>query len=181
MQYSFQNCTSLETVDMSNLTSATGSNAMNNIFSGSSIQSMYLPNLTTIGTGGLSSACLNCTSLVSVDLSKLVSVGARGLNAAFKGCTHLKTVKLNKLSNTGTSGNNTLVEMCSGCTALEVVDFSEATAVPVLSNVNAFTNTNSTYKIVVPDSLYSSWIAATNWSNANIQPHIIKASEYQPS
>lgn len=69
----------------------------------------------------------------------------------------------------------------NGCTALEVVDFSEATAVPALYNVNAFANTNSTYKIVVPDALYDTWIATTNWSNANIKPHIVKASEYTPT
>jgi len=85
-------------------------------------------------------------------------------------------VALTHLSNVSTS--NGLTNAFNGCTALEVVDFSQATAVPALANVNAFSNTNSTYKIVVPDALYATWIATTNWSNASIKPHIVKASDY---
>ena len=59
------------------------------------------------------------------------------------------------------------------------MNFSQATAVPTLSNVNAFNSTNATYKIVVPDALYSSWTTASNWSS--IASHIVKASEYTPA
>ena len=51
-----------------------------------------------------------------------------------------------------------------------------STGVPTLSNVNNFNNTNDTYKIVVPDSLFDKWINATNW--VKIQDHIVKASEF---
>ena len=61
------------------------------------------------------------------------------------------------------------------CYSLTKYDFSQATAVPALSNVNAFNNINKICKIVVPDNLYDQWIAATNWSTyAN---YIYKASE----
>ena len=63
--------------------------------------------------------------------------------------------------------------------SLSVVDFSKATAVPSLSNVNAFSNTNSTFQIVVPDALYDQWIATDNWSSYASQ--IVKASEYVPA
>ena len=69
--------------------------------------------------------------------------------------------------------------MLYGCSALEVVDFSEATAVPTLHSVNTFQNTNSTFKIVVPDALYDQWKAANNWSQFASQ--IVKASEYVPA
>jgi hypothetical protein len=62
-----------------------------------------------------------------------------------------------------------------GCTALEIVDFSKVTKVPYLSSTSTFGSTNNTYKILVPNSLYDSWITATNWSNPNIKPHIEKA------
>lgn len=55
------------------------------------------------------------------------------------------------LSNAGTYA---LRNTFNGCSALEEVDFSEATSVPALSNVNCFANTNETYRIVVPDALY---------------------------
>ena len=73
--------------------------------------------------------------------------------------------------------NNTF----SGCTHLELVDFSQATTVPALHNKNAFNARNETYKIVVPDALYTTWTTATNWSNASIVGHIVKASEYTPA
>lgn len=61
-----------------------------------------------------------------------------------------------------------------------MIDFTgyTGTTIPVLSNVNAFGNINDTYKIVVPDALYSTWIAATNWSNSSIKPHIMKQSDW---
>lgn len=57
------------------------------------------------------------------------------------------------------------------------VDFSQAAAVPTLANVNAFSNTNEYYQIIVPEALYNAWISATNWSNTAIQPHIVP---YEP-
>lgn len=54
-------------------------------------------------------------------------------------------------------------------------DFSQATQVPVLSNTNALININKLSKIIVPDSLYNQWIAATNWST--YAAYIYKASE----
>lgn len=82
---------------------------------------------------------------------------------------------LNKLS---TTESGTLNNTFYGCSELEFVDFSAATSVPVLGNVNAFQGANANYKIIVPDALYSTWIAAANWSNANIVGHIVKDSEY---
>lgn len=65
----------------------------------------------------------------------------------------------------------------NGCSSLVRVDFSKAAAVPALANVNAFSNTNDYYQIIVPEALYDTWISATNWSNAAIQPHIVA---YEP-
>lgn len=63
------------------------------------------------------------------------------------------------------------------CVALETVAFPNATTVPTLDNVNAFANTGSLKQIVVPDALYDTWIAATNWNNSAIVGKIVKESE----
>ena len=111
-----------------------------------------------------------------MDLSNITTVqSTAALANAFNGCTSLKTVYLKKLSS---SSSSALTNTFNGCTALELVDFSEATAVPAI-NSNTFSNTNSTFKIVVPDSKYASWIAATNWSSLSAQ--IMKVSDYQAS
>ena len=135
---------------------------------------MNLPSLTSIGANGMYNAFQKCTSLTSADLSGLSSVtGANGMSGTFNGCTSLRNVKLNKLSDVSSSSN--WGYMFNGCTALEKVDFSETVAIPSLAT-STFNNTNSTFKIVVPDALYSQWIAATNWSTYASQ--IVKASEY---
>ena len=66
--------------------------------------------------------------------------------------------------------------MFNGCAALELVDMTGSTDVPTLEDVNNFEGTNDTYKVVVPDSLYDTWIAATNW--ASIASHIMKQSDW---
>ena len=63
-----------------------------------------------------------------------------------------------------------------------VFDFRDYTAVPTLTAYTDINNgKNTKMKIVVPDNLYDTWIAATNWSNTNIKQHIISASDYEAS
>ena len=60
---------------------------------------------------------------------------------------------------------------CYGC---RVFDFRNNTQVPTLVS-DAFSNTPSNKKIIVPDSLYTDWTGATGWST--YQSSIVKASE----
>ena len=112
-----------------------------------------------------------CTSLVEAPALPATNVtNDRCYNYMFSGCTSLKRIKMNASS--GSLGPY----MFNGCTSLELVDMTGSTGVPSLSNVNNFAKTNDTYKIVVPDSLYDTWIAATNW--ASIASHIMKQSDW---
>ena len=49
----------------------------------------------------------------------------------------------------------------------------------ITSGNNAFSTAGSIYRIVVPDSLYDTWIATTGWST--IADHIVKSSEFYTS
>lgn len=64
----------------------------------------------------------------------------------------------------------------SNCTNCLKYDFRNNTAVPTLDNINAFANINTNCKIVVPDSLVSTWKAETNW--AIYADKIIGESDY---
>lgn len=64
----------------------------------------------------------------------------------------------------------------SGCYGMSFYDFSHHTAVPTLTNANTFTNIPTDCKIIVPDSLYDTWIAATNWST--YAANIIKKTDW---
>lgn len=60
------------------------------------------------------------------------------------------------------------------CNSLKEVDLSNCSAVPTLANANAFTTgANYARKILVPASLYDSWIVATNWSNTAIKRQLV--------
>lgn len=64
-------------------------------------------------------------------------------------------------------------------TNILVFDFRACHQIPTLSNTSAFKGTAAEKKIIVPDSLYTNWIAAANWSSTTngIKTAIVKASE----
>ena len=111
-----------------------------------------------------------CTSLTTAPELPATDLNYRCYYEMFMDCTALKRIKMNA------SSGNWGESMFTGCTSLELVDMTGSTGVPTLENVNNFANTNDTYKIVVPDSLYDTWIAATNW--ASIASHIMKQSDW---
>jgi hypothetical protein len=51
----------------------------------------------------------------------------------------------------------------NGCNNMELYDFHDHESIPNQSNINAFAGV-STYKIAVPEALYSDWIKASNWA-----------------
>lgn len=62
------------------------------------------------------------------------------------------------------------------CSGMAFYNFSRHTAIPTLTNTNAFTGIPSDCKIIVPDTLYDKWIAATNWST--YASYIIKKTDW---
>lgn len=112
----------------------------------------------------------NCTSLEIGPELRGETMSDYCYQQMFYGCTSLKRIKMNA------SSGNWGPYMFYGCTSLELVDMTGSTGVPHLVNTNNFQSTNSTYKVVVPDSLYDTWIAATNW--ASIATHIMKQSDW---
>ena len=114
-----------------------------------------------------------CTSLTQAPKLPATTVTGTSYQYMFYGCSALKRIKMNA------SSGNWGSFMFGGCTSLELVDMTGSTDVPTLSTVNNFANTNDTYKIVVPDSLYDTWIVATNW--VSIASHIMKQSDWNAS
>ena len=125
---------------------------------------------TTLGYACYERMFKNCTSLTTVPELPATNMSSWCYSGMFDGCTSLKRIKMNASS--GNFGDF----MFNGCTSLELVDMTGSTGVPELVNINNFDNTNDTYKVVVPDSLYDTWIAATNW--ASIASHIMKKSDW---
>lgn len=70
--------------------------------------------------------------------------------------------------------NNGVFAYCSG---LKKILFVQHTSIPSLSSADAFIKISNDCEIVVPQSLYSNWKSATNWSS--IAEHI--HSDYTPT
>ena len=77
-----------------------------------------LSSLTTVtGSYGFSNTFSSCTGITSVDMSHLRSITASyACNSMFKNCTHLQTAKLDSL--TTVTGNNACQSMFEGCSRL---------------------------------------------------------------
>ena len=143
----------------------------------SALKKAVFNGLTKSNYSGFITTFVSCTALEEVDFPELNNVIGSGLNFfnTFRGCSNLKVVKMPKYGGTGGSNLNTWERAFEGCTKLELIDFSEATAIPNIVS-STFQDTNNSFKVVVPDSLYSTWITTGEW--ANISRHIIKKSDW---
>lgn len=181
--YAFQNNNSLERLILSNgisylngyICSSCGSmktitipNKVTNIGSASfyfcQLSKIVIPSSTTTIEAG---AFQNCDNLAKIILqNKLTNIG----NYAFRDCQRLSNIVMpNKVNSISSS-------LFQNCYGMAFYDFSEYTAIPTLANTNAFTSIPSDCKIVVPDSLYTNWIGATNWST--YASYIMKKSDW---
>lgn len=120
----FYECTNLASVDLSSLTTISGSYAMSECFRNcTGLTSVDLSSLVTISSGYAMDACLwGCQNLTSVDLSSLTTIsGNRGIQYCFYGCTGITSVDLSSL--TTISGSNAMQYCFASCTKLTELRF----------------------------------------------------------
>lgn len=87
-----------------------------------------------------------------------IPAGITKINSgAFQSCTGLETLTF--------EGNISVIGGYSfyGCSKLSKLVFPNNSSVPTLSATNALQGTSSELIIYVPDALYDTWIAETNW------------------
>ena len=156
----FNSCYSLTNVVLSNSVTNIDESTFADC---SSLTSIVIPNsVTNIG----SFAFLRCYSLTNVVIpNSVTSIDSY----AFGNCSSLTNLIIpNSMTSIGSYAFNS-------CYSLINYDFSQHTGVPTLSSTDAFNSINGICKIIVPDSLYDEWIAASNWSTYT--KYIYKASE----
>ena len=141
-------------------------NAIQRVFLGSGITSIgdyaffscYSLTQITIPSGVTSigqSAFQSCGCLASITIpSGVTSIG----DYAFYGCDCLASVTLpSVVTSIGQSA-------FGYCYSVAFYDFTVCTAVPTLSDANAFTDIPADCEIRVPAALLDEWKAATNWA-----------------
>ena len=159
--YAFYHCESLSSIVIPNGVTSISNYAFQDCYS---LSSIVIPNgVTSIG----SSTFQNCYSLSSIVIPESVtSIG----NSAFYHCYSLSSIVI---PNGVTSIGSSTFQNCYG---MAFYDFSQCTSVPTLGGTSVFSNIPSDCKIVVPDNLYDTWTAATNWSTHASK--MVKASEF---
>lgn len=182
--YAFTGCSSLTSITLPNNLTSIGANAFNNC---DSLFSINIPNnVTSIGA----SAFANCNSISSITIPDGVTYIE---NYLFNSCRCLKSISLpnsvisinpsafincGRLDSITIPANVTSVGSMAFvyCYSIIKYDFTNLTSVPTLDS-QAFIGINGICKIYVPDALYDSWIAATNW--VTYEDYIYKASEME--
>ena len=98
----------------------------------------------------------SCAGLFEANLSNYQYNEIVG--SMFYRCNRLARIKIP--SNVTTISSSAFYQ----CYGVTTYDFTDHTAVPTLSNTNAFGGIPADCEIRVPTALYDEWIAATNWS-----------------
>ena len=146
--YAFQNCYSIASITIPGRVTSIGKYAFQNCYS---IASITIPDgVISIGSYAFS----NCYSLASITIPDgVTSIGGY----AFRNCYSLASISIpDGVTSIGAYAFNS-------CNGMRYYDFSACTAVPALSNTNAFGNIPSDCQMLIPAALYDEWSTATNW------------------
>ena len=147
--YGFSKCHSLASITISDGVTSIGNNVFSNCHS---LASITIPDgVTSIGDG----AFQNCESIASIIIPDSVTSIIR---YAFRNCHSIASITI---PDGLTSIRNSAFQYCYG---MRYYDFSACTAIPTMSNTDAFTGIPSDCQMLIPSALFDEWSAATNWA-----------------
>ena len=170
--YAFQKCSSLSSITIPDGVTSISSNAFNDCYS---LSSITIPDgVTSIRNYVFN----NCSSLSSITIPDgVTSIG----NYVFNSCYSLASITIpdsvtsissNAFSNCSSLASITIPagvtsigsNAFNNCYGMRYYDFSACTAIPALSNTNAFSKIPSDCQMLIPSALYDEWSVATNWA-----------------
>ena len=147
--YGFQSCYSLASITIPDGVTSIGNYSFSFCYS---LARITIPDgVTSIGDY----AFQNFYSLARITIpNSVTSIG----NYSFCFCYSLASITI---PDGVTSIGNYAFQNCYG---MRHYDFSECTAIPALSNKNAFNGIPSDCQMLIPSALYDEWKASTNWA-----------------
>ena len=145
----FSSCYSLASITIPTGVTSIVSSAFNSCYS---LASITIP----AGVTSINQYTFNgCYSLASITIPD----GVTSIDSSvFGNCYSLSSITIP--SSVTSIGNSTF----NNCYGMRYYDFSSCTAIPTLSNKNAFNNIPSDCQMLIPSALYNKWKSATNWT-----------------
>ena len=158
----FEYCTNLTSIKVPSTVTQFGLYT----FRGTNLNSVVVPSSFTTIAGYCFRDCTNLRKVVLPDTLTNINM------SAFYGCTSLQSIYIPPGVSSITSG------VFQNCSSLQVLDFRNHTSIPTLGAVTNISGLPNSYKIVVPDNLYDTWLTSGNWANSAVKSHIIKTTKW---
>ena len=135
MDYMFNGCSALKSLDLTNFNTAKVTN-MGNMFNGcSALTSLDLTNFNTANVEFMGNMFNGCSALTSLDLTNFNTAKVTNMSNMFKGCSALTSLDL---TNFNTAKVTEMGNMFNGCSALKSLDLTNFNTAKVTEMGNMF-------------------------------------------
>ena len=135
MDYMFNGCSALKSLDLTNFNTAKVTN-MGNMFNGcSALTSLDLTNFNTAKVEFMGNMFNGCSALTSLDLTNFNTAKVTNMSNMFKGCSALTSLDL---TNFNTAKVTEMGNMFNGCSALKSLDLTNFNTAKVTEMGNMF-------------------------------------------
>ena len=141
MNYMFNGCSALKSLDLTNFNTAKVTN-MGNMFEGcSALKSLDLTNFNTAKVTNMSFMFHGCSALTSLDLTNFNTANVTDMSFMFNGCSALTSLDLTNFNTAKVTHMNNMFEGCSALTTIYASDKFDTDNVSYGSDM--FTGCNS--------------------------------------
>ena len=148
MNYMFNGCSALKSLDLTNFNTAKVTN-MGNMFEGcSALKSLDLTNFNTANVTDMSFMFKGCSALKSLDLTNFNTAKVTNMSFMFHGCSALTSLDL---TNFNTANVTDMCFMFNGCSALTSLDLTNFNTAKVTHMNNMFEGCSALTTIYASD------------------------------
>ena len=172
LDYMFQYCRSLTTLDVSGFDTSNVTN-MCAMFNGCrSLESLAVSNFKTSNVTNMSNMFKNCSSLTSLDVSTFNTSKVTDMSDMFNGCSSLKNLTFGQYFTTPACTG--FARTFSNCSSMRYLDFYDSND----GVLGAFKNSNINRTANSEDALFGSVSSGLPMTTVVYLPHGIKKSDY---
>ncbi|MEI3021435.1 MAG: BspA family leucine-rich repeat surface protein [Prevotellaceae bacterium] len=174
MNYMFNGCSALKSLDLANFNTAKVTN-MGNMFNGcSALTSLDLTNFNTAKVTNMGNMFEGCSALKSLDLTNFNTANVTDMSFMFKGCSALKSLDLTNFNTAKVTNMSFMFHGCSALTSLDLTNFNTANVTDMCFMFNGcsaltsldLTNFN-TAKVTYMDYMFNGCSALTSLDLTN--------------